>query len=173
MGRDAEVSGLPAARSSGQSPSSTPAGDGAGGRGTGRRCGCSEGRFLHRYPGRSDRTGDRTNWRSPACRTLSLYGGFCVCAGKGHHTEPAGRHQSLFSWVELLTEDTQDTRHGRNGKPKPASTALFEWALIIGQQREEEAVGTMRWSAKTRGRPSSERWPPLIAHVCGLFYCHS
>ena len=33
---------------------------------------------------------------------------------------------------------------GRNGKPKPASTSLFEWGFSLEREREEELVGAGR-----------------------------
>ena len=66
-----------------------------------------------------------------------------VVGGNGHHDEPAEGQQSLFSWAEFLAEEPAQPQ-GRNGKPKPASTSLFEWALNAEQQRENELVGACR-----------------------------
>ena len=33
---------------------------------------------------------------------------------------------------------------GRNGKPKPSSLSLFEWAFSLEQDLEEELVGADR-----------------------------
>ena len=31
--------------------------------------------------------------------------------------------------------------NGRKGKPQPATLSMFEWALTVEQEREEEPVG--------------------------------
>ena len=63
--------------------------------------------------------------------------------GDGHHEKPAPAEgqQSLFSWAEFLAEEPVKPR-GRNGKAKPASASLFDWALE--QEREKEPVGAGR-----------------------------
>ena len=63
--------------------------------------------------------------------------------GNGHSEVPAEGQQSLFSWAEFLAEEPARPQ-GRNGKAKPASTSLFEWALNSEQQREAEPVGAGR-----------------------------
>ena len=60
--------------------------------------------------------------------------------GNGNGHEPAEGQQSLFSWAEFLAEEPAQPQ-GRGGKPKPASTFLFEWALTAEQEREKELVG--------------------------------
>ena len=68
--------------------------------------------------------------------------------GNGHHSlartgygdEPAEGQQSLFSWAEFLAEEPAEPK-GRNGKSKPTSPSLFEWALAAEQEREKEPVG--------------------------------
>ena len=57
--------------------------------------------------------------------------------GNSHHDEPAEGQQSLFSWAEFLAEEPSQSQ-GRNGKRKPASTSLFEWALNAEQEQERE-----------------------------------
>ena len=32
----------------------------------------------------------------------------------------------------------------RNGKPRPATLSMFEWAMTLEEQREEEPVGAGR-----------------------------
>ena len=60
----------------------------------------------------------------------------------GHHDdEPTEPQQSLFSWAEFLAEEPVKPKRS-NGKPKPASLSMFEWALE--QEREKETVGTGR-----------------------------
>ena len=63
--------------------------------------------------------------------------------GNGHHDEPAEGQQSLFSWAEFLAEEPAQPL-GRNGKPKPSSLSLFEWALNAEEEREKEPVGVRR-----------------------------
>ena len=38
----------------------------------------------------------------------------------------------------------RDTRQGRNGMPKPASSPLSQWALSLEREREKELVGATR-----------------------------
>ncbi len=57
--------------------------------------------------------------------------------GNGHHEEAEEPHQSLFSWGEFVTEPLKPKR--RNGKPRPASMSMFEWAME--QEREKDTVG--------------------------------
>ena len=64
--------------------------------------------------------------------------------GNGHHDdEPAEGQQSLFSWAEFLADEPARP-NGRNGKPKTASTSLFQWALEMEQERDREPVGAER-----------------------------
>ena len=48
--------------------------------------------------------------------------------------------QSLFSWAEFMAEEPVKPK-GRGRKAKPASTSLFDWALDLEKEREEEPVG--------------------------------
>ena len=68
----------------------------------------------------------------------------------GHHDEapeqpawPADRQQSLFSWAEFMAEEPVKPK-GRGRKAQPAAASLFEWALEMEQEREEEPVGAAR-----------------------------
>ena len=63
--------------------------------------------------------------------------------GNGHRDDAPEPQQSLFSWAEFMAEEPVK-RNGRDGKPKPASTSLFEWAFTLEQEREEELVGAGR-----------------------------
>ena len=63
--------------------------------------------------------------------------------GNGYHDEADEGQQSLFSWAEFLAEEPAQPQ-GRNGKPKPSSLSLFEWAFSLEQEREEELVGADR-----------------------------
>ena len=61
----------------------------------------------------------------------------------GHHDEaekPSASGGSLFSWAEFMAEPVEPKR--RNGKPRPASMSMFEWAME--QEREKETVGAGR-----------------------------
>ena len=58
-------------------------------------------------------------------------------------TKPLSRQQSLFSWAEFMAEEPVKPK-GRSRKPQPATASLFEWALELEQEREEEPVGAGR-----------------------------
>ncbi len=60
--------------------------------------------------------------------------------GNGHHEEAAEGQQSLFSWAEFMAEEPVKPK-GRSRKAQPASTSLFDWALDMEKEREEEPVG--------------------------------
>ncbi len=63
--------------------------------------------------------------------------------GNGHHGdgEAGGTQQSLFSWAEFMAEEQTGPKR-RNGKPRPASLSMFEWAME--QERAREPVGAGR-----------------------------
>ncbi len=61
----------------------------------------------------------------------------------GHHDEAPEPQQSLFSWAEFMAQEPVKPK-GRGRKPQPAATSLFEWALEMEQEREEEPVGAGR-----------------------------
>ena len=61
----------------------------------------------------------------------------------GHHDEAPEPQQSLFSWAEFMAEEPVKPK-GRGRKAQPASTSLFDWALTLEQEREEETVGAGR-----------------------------
>ena len=63
--------------------------------------------------------------------------------GNDHHDEAPEPRQSLFSWAEFMAEEPVKPK-GRGGKPQPASLSMFEWALEMEQEREEEPVGAGR-----------------------------
>ena len=63
--------------------------------------------------------------------------------GNGHHDEAPEPQQSLFSWAEFMAEEPVKPK-GRGRKPQPAAASLFEWALTVEQEREEEPVGAGR-----------------------------
>ena len=60
----------------------------------------------------------------------------------GHHDEEPEAQQSLFSWAEFMAEEPVKPK--RNGKPRPATLSMFEWAMTLEEQREEEPVGAGR-----------------------------
>ena len=64
--------------------------------------------------------------------------------GNGHHDDEAPEpQQSLFSWAEFMAEEPVKPR-GRTSKPQPATLSMFEWAVEMEQEREEELVGAGR-----------------------------
>ena len=64
--------------------------------------------------------------------------------GNGHHDDEAEEpQQSLFSWAEFMAEEPVKPK-GRSPKPQPATLSMFEWALTVEQEREEELVGAGR-----------------------------
>ena len=60
--------------------------------------------------------------------------------GNGHSDEVPEPQQSLFSWAEFMAGEPAQSQ-GRNGRAKPSSLSLFEWALRAEQEREEKVVG--------------------------------
>ncbi len=60
--------------------------------------------------------------------------------GNGHHDEAPEPQQSLFSWAEFMAEEPVKPKR-RKSKPQPASLSMFEWALTLEQEHEEEPVG--------------------------------
>ena len=63
--------------------------------------------------------------------------------GNGHSDEAPEPQQSLFSWAEFMAEEPVKPR-GRSRKAQPATLSMFEWALTVEQEREEELVGAGR-----------------------------
>ena len=63
--------------------------------------------------------------------------------GNGRHDEAPEPQQSLFSWTEFMAEKPVKPK-GRSRKPQPSSPSLFDWALELEQEREEEPVGAGR-----------------------------
>ena len=63
--------------------------------------------------------------------------------GNGHHDEAPEPQQSLFSWAEFMAEEPVKPK-ARSRKPKGSSPSLFDWALSLEQEREEELVGAGR-----------------------------
>ena len=62
--------------------------------------------------------------------------------GNGHHDGDAPEpQQSLFSWAEFMAEEPVKPK-GR--KTQPATLSMFEWAMSMEQEREEEPVGAGR-----------------------------
>ena len=72
---------------------------------------------------------------------LGLDNGHTVSGnGNGHHDEaPEPQQQSLFSWAEFMSEEPVKG----NGR-QPATLSMFEWAMSMEQEREEEPVGAER-----------------------------
>ena len=63
--------------------------------------------------------------------------------GNGHSDEAPEPQQSLFSWAEFMAEEPVKPK-GRKQKPQSATLSMFEWALTVEQEREEEPVGAGR-----------------------------
>ena len=61
----------------------------------------------------------------------------------GHHDETPEPQQSLFSWAEFMAEEPVKPKSSSR-KPQPATASLFDWALSLEQEREEEPVGAGR-----------------------------
>ena len=63
--------------------------------------------------------------------------------GNGHSDEAPEPQQSLLSWAEFMAEEPVKPK-GRKSKPQSATLSMFEWALTVEQEREEELVGAGR-----------------------------
>ena len=66
--------------------------------------------------------------------------------GNGHHEEapePSATGGSLFSWAEFMAREPVKPR-GRKQKPQHTTLSMFEWAMSMEQEREEEPVGAGR-----------------------------
>ncbi len=61
----------------------------------------------------------------------------------GHRDEAPEPQQSLFSWAEFMAEEPVKPK-GHSRKAQPATLSMFEWALTVEQEREEELVGAGR-----------------------------
>ena len=61
----------------------------------------------------------------------------------GHHDEAPEPQQSLFSWAEFMAEEPVKPK-GHSRKAQSATLSMFEWALTVEQEREEELVGAGR-----------------------------
>ena len=73
-----------------------------------------------------------------------------VVMANGHLSpkEPNGAEaeeleQAVLTWAELFAE-VPVKPNGRRKPPRPASLSLFEWALSVEQEREEELVDAGR-----------------------------
>ena len=62
-----------------------------------------------------------------------------VGATNGHDPDDTERQQSLFSWAEFMAEEPGKPSR-RNGKPKPATLSMFEWALSLEEEKEAQTV---------------------------------
>ena len=62
-----------------------------------------------------------------------------MAAVNGHDEQ-----RSLFSWAEFLAEGPEEKPSRRNGKPKPATISMFEWALSLEQEGKEDLASTVR-----------------------------
>ena len=58
--------------------------------------------------------------------------------GNGHD-EAIETQRSLFSWAEFMAEEPPKPSR-KNGKPKPATMSMFEWALSMEEEKEAQTV---------------------------------
>ena len=54
------------------------------------------------------------------------------------HDDALETQRSLFSWAEFMAEEPPKPK--RNGKPKPATMSMFEWALSMEEEKEAQTV---------------------------------
>ena len=62
-----------------------------------------------------------------------------TAAANGHADVVEETQQSMFSWAEFIAEEPQKPAR-RNGKPKPATLSMFEWALSREEEKEAQTV---------------------------------
>ena len=62
-----------------------------------------------------------------------------TAAANGHADVVEETQQSMFSWAEFMAEEPAKPAR-RNGKPKPATLSMFEWALSLEQEKEAQTV---------------------------------
>ena len=62
-----------------------------------------------------------------------------TAAANGHADVVEETQQSMFSWAEFMAEEPQKPSR-RNGKPKPATLSMFEWALSLEEEKEAQTV---------------------------------
>ena len=87
----------------------------------------------------------------------------------GHHDGAPETQRLLFSWAEFKAEEPVE-KQNRRGKKEAASLSLFEWALTLEQEREEEIVGAGALTNNPQGRPLSEDGGcPCLSICVGLF----
>ena len=64
--------------------------------------------------------------------------------GNGHHDDEALEpQQTLFSWAEFMAEEPVKA-NGRKRKAQTETLSMFEWAMSMEQERQEEPVGAGR-----------------------------
>ena len=62
-----------------------------------------------------------------------------TAAANGHADVVEETQRSLFSWAEFMAEEPQKPSR-RNGKEKPATLSMFEWALSLEEEKEAQTV---------------------------------
>ena len=62
-----------------------------------------------------------------------------TAAANGHADVVEETQQSMFSWAEFMAEEPQKPAR-RNGKPKPATLSMFEWALSLEEEKKAQTV---------------------------------
>ena len=67
---------------------------------------------------------------------------YWIRGSRADAARPRNRSVILLTRRALAREPAQP--QGRNGRGKPTSTSLFEWALSLEREKEEETVGAGR-----------------------------
>ena len=62
-----------------------------------------------------------------------------TAAANGHADVVEETQQSMFSWAEFMAEEPPKPSR-KNGKPKPATMSMFEWALSMEEEKEAQTV---------------------------------
>ena len=83
--------------------------------------------------------GDDALGIGPTVELVPVKGRHANGNGNGHHDETPEAQQSLFSWAEFMAEEPVKPR-GRGRKPQHTTLSMFEWAMSMEQEREEEPV---------------------------------
>ena len=83
--------------------------------------------------------GDDALGIGPTVELVPVKGRHANGNGNGHHDETPEAQQSLFSWAEFMAEEPVKAR-GRGRKPQHTTLSMFEWAMSMEQEREEEPV---------------------------------
>ena len=88
-------------------------------------------------------SGLRSSWCWATATRPSTATGLFRSTGTATTTRPTEPQRTLFSWAEFMAEEPVKPK-GRKSKPQPATLSMFEWALDLAREREEEPVGVGR-----------------------------